>query len=210
MSVEEQIRSEMRTVGLAVEPDTDLALAQVESGVRRQRARRGIILATAAAVAAVAGVVWAAGSLGWLTGQGDVQPAEQPGEHRVEWDGGWVRVEDPDLQRAYGLGTVLDVDGRLVAFGLGQAPIFTSTDGTDWAPVDTPQASLEGAIRGGPGLIAYGRSGFTEEGHAVVWTSPDGLTWTPVTTHPSPPGRYSEGSSKHRPSLLSESVPSPH
>lgn len=173
MSVEEQIRSEMLNVGRLIDPDVASALAQVESGVRRQHTRRAIILATAATLAAVAGLVWAGGPLGWLTGQDDVQPVERPSD----LDGGWVRLADPDLQDNRTLDVVIEIDGRLAAFGSGDAPILTSSDGIDWTPADTPAANLLGVVQGGPGLITYGS---TPDDAAVLWTSTDGLTWTPA------------------------------
>ena len=179
MSVEEQIRAEMRDVGLSVEPDTALALAQVETGVHRQRTRRNLVLATAAAVATVAGVVWAGGSLGWPIGQGDVQPVEQPVQEPIDLDGDWVLVEDADLHDVHGLSQIISVGGRLVAVGDYGTPIVTSTDGIEWTPADTPGDVEEArVIRGGPGLIVFGHS--TTEDRPAVWTSPDGETWTPV------------------------------
>ena len=180
MSVEQRMRDGLAAELGRIDPDMESMLAQVETGVHRQRTRRTVILATAAAVTAVAGVVWAGGSLGWLTGQDDVQPIEQPAEP-VEWqvdpDGDWVRVEDADFQDVNSLSAVIKVDGRLVAAGHGQSPIITSTDGIDWTPAEVPAASLQHLIAGGPGAIA---SGSTMDGDPVLWTSPDGLTWTQV------------------------------
>jgi len=75
------------------------------------------------------------------------------------------------------LDVVIEVDGRLVALGSGDAPILTSSDGIDWTPADTPAANLLGVVQGGPGLIAYGS---TPDDKAALWTSADGLTWTPA------------------------------
>ncbi len=187
MSVEEQIRTEMREIARAVDPGTALALAQVEAGVRRQRTRRNLVLAAAAAFVAIAGVLWGTGPRASLPGPDDSQPIQQPSE----WDGGdWVRVEDTDFEDSYFFTAVTEVDGRLIAVGesvYARRSIFTSVDGSNWTPADTPDGTptkLSGVIRGGPGVIAFGQSDGTDAeagvGHAVVWTSPDGLTWTPV------------------------------
>ena len=165
--------------GPSVEPETALALARVETGVHRQRTRRNLVLATAAAVATVAGVVWAGGSLGWPIGQGDVQPVEQPVQEPIDLDGDWVLVEDADLHDVHGLSQIISVGGRLVAVGQYPTSIVTSTDGIEWTPADTPGDVEEArVIRGGPGLIVFGHS--TTEDRPAVWTSPDGETWTPV------------------------------
>lgn len=177
MLSEQATRDELRAVAQQVTPDVEAMALRVTTTARRQRQRRNLGLAAAAAAVGVAGVLWGAGSLGWVTGRGDVQPVEQPGEWPIEWDGDWVRVQDPDLRRNRVFTTVHEIDGRLVAFGPGEVPILTSTDGIDWTPVDTPEASLSGAIRGGPGLIAFGA---TPDGRPAVWTSTDGLAWNPV------------------------------
>lgn len=178
MSVDERMRIGLRQAYDALDSDVEAALVHVESGVRHQRTRRTLLLATAAAVVVVAGVVWGPGALGWLSGQDEVQPAEVPRDA----DGGWVRVEGTGLNLApSGLSAVTELGGRLIAVGgfaqAGEA-ILASTDGVAWSPADTPDARhglwLHGVIRGGPGLIAYGADGYG----SVVWTSPDGLTWT--------------------------------
>ena len=121
MSIEEQIRTEMREVGLSVDPGIALALARVESGVRRQRTRRNIALAVAAAVVAIAGVLWGTGSIDSLPAPEDVQPIEQPSEPgglAIDADGGWARVEDPDLPDTGELNAVVEVDGRLAGWAI--------------------------------------------------------------------------------------------
>lgn len=180
MSVEQRLRDGLAAELGRINPDVETMLAEVESGAGRQRTRRTVALAAAATVAAVGGLVWAGGSLGWLTGQEDVQPVERP-EEPAEWqvdpDGDWVRVEDAGLDGVGPLSKVVDVGGRLVAIGGGPTPIVTSTDGVDWTPVDVPAEDLQNLIVGGPGVIA---SGSTVDGDPALWTSPDGLTWTQV------------------------------
>lgn len=74
MSVEQRLRDGLAAELGRVNPDVEAMLAQVESGARRQRARCTVNLIVAASAAAVAGVLWGAGSLGWVTGQDDVPP----------------------------------------------------------------------------------------------------------------------------------------
>lgn len=177
MSVEDRTRATLAATARTIDPDTESMLTSVETTIHRQDMRRRALLgaglvAVLVGVGAV-GVVWGTGVLGSETGQGEVQPVEQP----VDSDGGWVRVEDPDLEDSRGLNVVREIDGRLVAVGRGEVPILTSTDGIEWTPADTPAAYLWDAIPGGPGLIAYGA---TSDERPAVWTSTDGLTWTPV------------------------------
>lgn len=116
-----------------------------------------------------------------LAGCSDRPETGSPGEVLADQDGGWLRVNDPDLEDVREFTAVTEVDGRLVAVGEGISggmPILTSTDGIDWEPADTPgDAWLGDVIRGGPGAIAVGKT-LSQEG--ALWTSPDGLAWTPV------------------------------
>ena len=179
MSVEEQIRAEMRDVGLSVEPDTALALAQVETGVHRQRTRRNLVLATAAAVATVAGVVWAGARWAGRSGRVTCNRWSSRSRNRSIWTatGCWSRTLTCTMSTGYLRSSRWAADSS-PSVTTGRS-IVTSTDGIEWTPADTPGDVEEArVIRGGPGLIVFGHS--TTEDRPAVWTSPDGETWTPV------------------------------
>jgi len=66
------------------------------------------------------------------------------------------------------------------------AIVWTSQDGITWSRVPHDEAifgdaEVWGVTAGGPGLVAVGRGGFSDDDlDAVVWTSPDGMTWSRV------------------------------
>ena len=81
----------------------------------------------------------------------------------------------------------------LVAVGsdgqhLGDAAVWTSTDGTTWSRVPHDEAVFGGTYGqgmssvtvGGPGLVAVGSDSSDFSTGAGVWTSVDGITWSRV------------------------------
>ncbi len=180
MSLDERMRAGVREVAASPPIDSPMAWEEVRMKAQKQTRRNVTLMAVAASVVVIAGVVWGPGVLDSLTSQDDIQPIEQPSEpveQSIHADGDWVRVDDRGLEASNGLAAVTEVDGRLIGVG-GDWPrgvgVLTSTDGFTWTPAVTPSWGWPSdAIRGGPGVIAAG-------GRRFVWTSPDGLAWTPA------------------------------
>jgi hypothetical protein len=68
------------------------------------------------------------------------------------------------------------------------AAVWTSPNGSDWTRVEHDEGVFGGAddqgmyavTAGGPGLVAVGWDGPSDNTNAAVWTSVDGLTWARV------------------------------
>jgi hypothetical protein len=154
----------------------------------RRKGWSGVVLAVAATVLVVVGVVVVADG---DRGEEELEPTSSsltdpvaapidPALYR------WSRV--PHDQAAFDsargqLMTSVTVGGPgLVAVGAndGSAAVWTSVDGTTWSRVphhaDFGGAVMTSVIAGGPGLVAVGYDGRL----AAVWTSVDGNTWSRV------------------------------
>ncbi len=78
--------------------------------------------------------------------------------------------------------------GREVSGRDSDAAVWTSPDGVTWSRVPHDEAVFGGEASqamasvtvGGPGLVAVGSDGPTDDSDAAVWTSPDGITWSRV------------------------------
>ena len=78
--------------------------------------------------------------------------------------------------------------GREVSGRDSDAAVWTSPDGVTWSRVPHDEAVFGGEASqamasvtgGGPGLVAVGSDGPTDDSDAAVWTSPDGVTWSRV------------------------------
>lgn len=109
-------------------------------------------------------------------------------------DGGrsWVPAKGPAGQLQGDLDDVIAGPGGIFAVGWGeggqgsQALIWTSPDGSVWAPVasfprDPASSAINAIVAARTGFVAVGRAQGT--GPSMVgaaWTSPDGRTWTEV------------------------------
>ncbi len=158
MSIDVRMRSGLSAELAGIDPDVASMLASVESGARRQRTRRNIALA--AAVVAIAGVVWATGPLASLLGQQQVQPAfgEEDAEALVDLidvqgDPWWV-----DLDESNGIAVAVSPDWSAYAVssagddesgGAGDQGVLTVIDATErtvLATVPVPTSSETVAI----------------------------------------------------------------
>jgi hypothetical protein len=66
---------------------------------------------------------------------------------------------------------------------LARTPVWTSIDGFTWTRVpddETVRGVMFDVIVAGPGLVAVGTGGESNDWNPVVWSSVDGITWTPV------------------------------
>ena len=142
-----------------------------------------------------------AGGLGWIVGGTtfDSGSANPPAIWTSSDGSAWTRGTQPDaVDPASGTpqedGVVTELAtradrivavGSLETSGGHRAAVWTSSDGTNWTPVEEDpsfaEALMTAVAAGGPGFVAVGKNG---DG-AAVWTSTDGTTWQ---ADPSGPG----------------------
>ena len=172
-----------------------------------QKRWRGVVVAVAATILVVVGVVVVADG-----NSGDVvtDPASEPsatdpvatptvtvpdsGPSPILVDAlgyRWSRVPHDDaVFGGAGRQSMYDVTvggPGLVAVGQSDsdAAVWTSVDGITWSRVPSDKAIFGGGWMssvtvGGPGLVAVGGEGDLGDSDAVVWTSVDGLIWSRV------------------------------
>lgn len=80
MSVDRRVRTDMRAIGQEVTPDTWTALEEVKQMADKQRTRRNVLLAVAAAVVVLVGVAVVPAVGDWWQTTSDPAPAGQEGE----------------------------------------------------------------------------------------------------------------------------------
>jgi hypothetical protein len=102
----------------------------------------------------------------------------------------WRRVTTASGFQDAGIGNLAAKDdGAVLAVGAtcalesecGGTRIWTSSDGSTWTAARTnlPQnASMSGAVAGGPGWLGAGSVGDLTQSRPVVWSSADGISWT--------------------------------
>ncbi len=173
-----------------------------EQIVRPTPPRRRLSFGVAFGVA-FAAIVAAVGAISFLLSPTDegVGPSDAPPATALPPEGlsqsDWQRVpHDADVFGNAWMNSVVAGGPGLVAVGstgnggpegVGDAAVWTSTDGVVWSRVPHNEAifggegdqSMNSVIVGGPGLLAFG----VDEGtirEAVVWASADGLTWTRI------------------------------
>lgn len=80
MSVDRRMRTDMRAIGQEVTPDTWTALEEVKQMADKQRTRRNVVLAVAAAVVVLVGIAVVPAVGDWWQTTSDPAPAGQEGE----------------------------------------------------------------------------------------------------------------------------------
>jgi hypothetical protein len=132
-----------------------------------------------------------AGGPGLIAGGSIISGRRLDGAIWTSTDGrAWRRVTAASGFQDAGIGTLTAKDdGAFLAIGAtcalesecGGTRIWTSTDGSTWraARTNLPQnASMSGAVAGGPGWLGAGSVGDLTQSRPAVWSSADGISWT--------------------------------
>lgn len=115
----------------------------------------------------------------------------------------WARVRHPSLggrgeqqmTAAVRFGSRLVAAGFEIVDGERDARIWTSQYGEEWRLITDPELggpgeqSIWAITAAGPGLVAVGTTGDSEDTDAAVWVSSDGLDWVQVPSTSSFTGR---------------------
>ncbi len=119
----------------------------------------------------------------------------------------WARVRHPALggRGEQQMTAVVRFGSHLVAAGFEivngerDARVWASTDGRDWTIIIDPdlggpgEQTIWAIAEAGPGLVAVGTTGDSEDTDAAVWVSADGFEWVRAPSIPSFTGRESQG-----------------
>lgn len=115
----------------------------------------------------------------------------------------WARVRDSSLggRGEQQMTSVVRLGSRLVAAGFeivggeSDARVWISDDGRDWTKITDPdlggpgEQTIWAIAEAGPGLVAVGSTGDSEDTEAAVWVSTNGLEWARAPSTPSFTGR---------------------